>query len=727
MKRLTTFSIAVGLGVCLFQSRLYAGLSAGDNDASAAAARPLVDYTSAIVQLNMDPLSTYVKTQPAPGKKIDFSSLTVKSYRAKLMAYRNSFKTWLRGHAPAAKVRGQFDIALNAVSVELNGVSLDTIRKAPQVANAQPQGVYYPTTEDPDLALIKAVDAWALGGGPSSAGAEVKVAIIDTGIDVHHPCFSDTGYPNKKQIGDTRFTNNKIIAAKVFNNRAGRNHYTPEAIQEHGTHVAGTVACNYNTPASVEGVLIPHGISGVAPRALLGNYNIFPANVPSARSEDIFQALEAAYADGFDVANVSLGGGQRGIQNLEMVAVDNLDKANMVVAVAAGNNGPGLNTITSPGSAERALTAGASTVNHYIGTPVIVGTNTYAALPGEFATVSTNLTAPLSVVTSGGSPDLGCSALSSSNLTGRVALILRGGCSFSTKIRNAQAAGAVAVLAVNNVAGDPIVIGQDGTPNQPTIPAYTLSQADGMALQGSDGVPVTISATPAYFVTPNADFMADFSGEGPTDVDFRVKPDVVAPGVNVLSSIPLAYCGGAPCWAFFEGTSMATPHLAGSAAILRWLYPSWTAAQIRSAIVNTADRNVLKKFTSTALEHNVNIVGAGRENLLSAASATVTLDPVSVSFGAVPDASGQTKPFDITVQNVAAKDSTLSFAVDAGDASVSYFVSPTSLALKAGASGTVTVIMSAVKGAALGGHQSMLTVSTGTNEVAHAAIYTLIK
>jgi len=89
--------------------------------------------------------------------------------------------------------------------------------------------------------------------------------------------------------------------------------------------------------------------------------------------------------------------------------------------------------------------------------------------------------------------------------------------------------------------------------------------------------------------------MADFSSQGPTPGDYLIKPDVVAPGVNVLSSIPRSFCGGSNCWAFFSGTSMATPHLAGGAAILRWLYPNWSAAQMRSAIVNTADQNVLKQ------------------------------------------------------------------------------------------------------------------------------------
>src|SRR5262249_16888742 len=148
----------------------------------------------------------------------------------------------------------------------------------------------------------------------------------------------------------------KVIVAKVFNNKTPSRHYTAEAQQAHGTHVSGTVACNYGTPANVDGVAITHPISGVAPRALLGNYNVFPSDVDNARSEAILNALDAAYADGFDVANMSLGGthgksGVSGYKDLLTIAVDNLDRANMVVAVAAGNSGPGHYTIESPGSA----------------------------------------------------------------------------------------------------------------------------------------------------------------------------------------------------------------------------------------------------------------------------------------------------------------------------------------------------------------------------------------
>jgi len=247
-----------------------------------------------------------------------------------------------------------------------------------------------------------------------------------------------------------------------------------------------------------------------------------------------------------------------------------------------------------PGAACAQATAGAATAPHYIATPVTVNGQSYGALSGDFAVVTNDLSASLGVVTNAdGTLGTACAALPGGSLSGKIALISRGACSFSTKIRNAQTAGAVAVVMVNNAPGDPIQMGQDGTPNQPTIPAYMLSRTDGLSLVGFDGAAAKISAAAGYFITANGDFMGDFSGQGPTEVDFRVKPDVVAPGVNVLSSIPISFCGGQPCFAFFQGTSMATPHLAGSAAIVRWLYPNWSAAQIRSAIVNTAEADAV--------------------------------------------------------------------------------------------------------------------------------------
>lgn len=698
----------------------------------APSSNPGQDNTSAIVQLKGDPLSTNASTKPPKGKKIDFNSATVKSVRANLSALRNDFKAWLRANAPGANVTGEFDISLNAVSVSLGGEQLSTIAAAPMVQRAEYEGLYYPTATtvpDPDLALI-GVDS--LGAAHANAGEGIKVAIIDTGIDVTHPCFSDAGYAPQTQLGDRRFTNNKVIAAKVFNNKTPSRNFTAQAIQSHGTHVSGTVACNLNTTASVNGVAIPYALSGVAPRALLGNYNVFPDDVGNARSEDILNAMEAAAADGFDVGNMSLGGGSHGFQDLLTIGVDNLDQANMVFAVAAGNSGPGHFTIESPGSAARALAAGASTVPHFVGTPVTLATtppSSFGAASGDFATVTADLTAPLGVVLSGTSLSIACSALAAGSLTGRIGLISRGTCTFSTKIRNAQNAGAVAVVVVNNVGGTPIAMGQDGTANQPTIPAYMVSLSDRPALITKNGVSMTISVTQKYFLTSsaNANIMAGFSSQGPTDVDFRVKPDVVAPGVNVLSSIPAAFCKAPPCFAFFQGTSMATPHLAGSAAVVRQQHPDWSAAMVRSAVVNTAEQNVLKNIPGTALQHDVNVIGSGLDNLTAALAARVALDPVSVSFGAVPPGSGQTRSFTVTVTNLGAS-GTFSFAVADTDANgVSFAVSPSTLTLAGGDSGTVTLTASADKGALAGNNQALLSVKAGTVEVAHAAVYTLVK
>jgi len=200
-----------------------------------------------------------------------------------------------------------------------------------------------------------------------------------------------------------------------------------------------------------------------------------------------------------------------------------------------------------------ALTAGATTVPHFVGAPVSVSASSFGAASGEFAVVSSNLTAPLGVVlTTTGALNTACTALTGS-LTGKIALIARGACTFSAKIRNAQNAGASAVLVANNVQGDPVAMASDGTSAQPSVPAYMVSLSAGTTLKGSNGQSSTISATLNYFLTTSVDFQAGFSSQGPTDVDFRIKPDVMAPGVNVLSSIPVSFCGGNPCFAFFQG------------------------------------------------------------------------------------------------------------------------------------------------------------------------------
>ena len=724
-------------------------LGAGAGVAGSTAAAATVDGGSALVELRGAPLTVAATTKAAPGGRIDFSSKAVRTQRAGLSRVRAGFVRWLRVHVPEARVTSTYDTAVHAVAVDLNGADLDLVRSAPQVVRAQFQILFTPQADgDPDLALISALQAWTAvsPGTPTNAGDGVKIAIIDTGIDVRHPCFSDVGYPegNAPDNPVNGGTNDKVIVAEVFGNKVAKDGLDTSDVNGHGTHVAGTAACNAHTlawiddPATGSPVDIPYDPSGVAPRALLGNFNVFPGTAGSARSEDILNGLERAFELGFDVANMSLGGGSNGARDIYVHAIERFDRAGMVIAVAAGNSGPGDETVESPGFAARALTVGASSVGHFVGSPVRTADGgLYGAAAGEFETVEDDLTAPLDVVTEGATNSVtglatACSALPAGSLAGEIALISRGTCTFSAKIRNAQTAGAVAVLVVNNVAGDPTAMASDGTPAQPTVPAYMLGLVDGLALKAKgDGIATTIVAGLDYFNTDNDNIMAGFSSEGPTDVKFRIKPDVVAPGVNVLSSQPSWACEQTEpsCWAFFQGTSMATPHVAGASALVLDAHPTWTAPDVRSAIVNTAVRGVLKDAaTGEVFVDNPNIVGAGLLNAATAVGASISLDPVSIGYGAVPSGSGQNRTDQIVVKNLRGASATFTFAIDdpfAGGAS--YTVSPSSVTLAPGATTTIRVTVSVPRGFDTTDDWAWLEVFSGGEEVAHAALYTRTK
>lgn len=689
-----------------------------------------VDTDSAIVRLSLAPLATAAQIDRGAAKRIDFGGSKTKAYRAQLAAQRNAFRKWLRLQAPAAKVSAEFDTSLNAVAVRLNGTRLATLSSAPGVEAVAYQQVYAPTSDDPDLARINALGGWSAAGATTAnpatwAGHGVRVGIIDSGIDASHPCFADKGYAAQQQLGDTRYTNNKVVVARVFNNKIKASGVTAQAIGEHGTHVAGTVACNLDTPAVVDGVAIPYGISGVAPGALLGSYNIFPGSVDGARTEDIVNALDAAVADGMTVINMSLGGDAKGAQDLGTVAVDNLDQAGIVVAVAGGNEGDGAMTIDSPGSAERALTAGASTVGHYLGLPVVTGANsvlTVASL-GDFPVpTKTPLSGTLAAVRAGSGLSTACSAadLGSVRLTGKIALVTRGECSFSQKVATVEAAGAAGVIVVNNVAGPPIAMGTTAGFDT-TIDAVMAPQSDRDGLLKADNQDVTIGNALEYTYDPGFDdILAGFSSRGPVDVTYRVKPDVTAPGVNVLSAIPRSYCEGAgDCWEFMQGTSMATPHLSGMAAVVRQAHPGWAAWQVRSAIVNTADRlGVKDEVTGATPDTDPQHVGSGLADLEAAVSAKVAFSQTSVSFGAV--AGGVTKTETVTVTNLGTAKATLPVSIKGAEGGGSLKVSATELTLAPGASETLTVTLTAPKRS--GATWAHLYVGT-----AHAVLYAYAK
>src|SRR5205814_1676532 len=180
-------------------------------------------------------------------------------------------------------------------------------------------------------------------------------------------------------------------------------------------------------------------------------------------------------------------------------------------------------------------------------------------------------------------------------------------------------------------AGDPIAMGRT-TGFDDELPAVMISKNDGAALRAAGATTASASATFQEFVNPaNKDILAGFSSQGPTAGDLAIKPDVTSVGVNVLSSITCVGKGsGCPGdgsgWAFFQGTSMSTPHIAGSAAVLKDLHPTWSPAQIKSELVNRADLVIKDAVTGT---HDVGPTaqGAGRENLSVAADGTTWMSP----------------------------------------------------------------------------------------------------
>ncbi|HXF83008.1 MAG TPA: S8 family serine peptidase [bacterium] len=627
------------------------------------------------------------RTKPLPGRKLDLGSNAARAYGRYLADKRQAYKGWLASNAGRAQVVREFSVVFNGLTVRLNGERLERLAEGPGVAAVAPSALYRPAMTI-STGLIRAAAVWPAAGGRSNAGAGIKVGIIDTGIRDDHPAFDCKG----------------TIPHKVFaSGEAAPPNNRPVIVFNHGTHVAGTVAgcvMDLTGPEPLaQGGPTEGTWSGVAPGAELHDYNVFPgfgagfrAFGGSAFSHDICAALETAVADGMDVVNMSLGGGVQGPHDFLAECTNGVADAGVVPAVAAGNSGPGDSTAESPGSAAGAFTAGASTNPHFVGIPATFGRKTFGAALGDFENFGL-ITAPYTRTT----PANGCTAISPA-LAGKIAIIDRGACSFTTKIRNAQAAGAVGVLVVNNVAGDPVGMAHDGTEPKPTIPAAMLGKAEGSRASIGDSGTVTVDGTaPREFITQNADIIAGFSSRGPTPFTFLVKPDATAPGVNVFSAVFDEITGDLG-WAYFQGTSMATPHFAGAAALLKALHPTWSPADIKSALTNTADR-VVTDHVNAARDPGPLARGGGRINVEAAHGADLLLEPVSVSFGRWLGNVDVQAQRSVALRNVSGGD--LTCGVDLTGPKV-VRASPTSFNISAGGSATLTLTLDAGRSAGSG-------------------------
>ena len=419
----------------------------------------------------------------------------------------------------------------------------------------------------------------------------------------------------------------------------------------HGTFVAGVIAgVPMDVPAGRPGFCIRAeggchpavtGISGVAPRAYIGNYRVF--NVPnpapiggccSANSPEIVAAFEAAVKDGMDVINFSGGGPQADPRTDILIdAVKNVVKAGVVPVISAGNDRDffGLGTAGSPATAPDAISVGAVANAHVFGPSMAVtspgglGRMPFSPtddVPPSWITSDQRL---VDVGTIGGANRQLCDAnLPTGSLNGAIALVSRGGCPYSVKGTRARAAGAIGMVIVENRPGDP------AAPVFNALSGGSISDLDGARIRAAGGaVTVRFSKDVLEVPTTWAGVPTSFSAGGLTPFGHALKPDLMAPGAQVLSSTLPEFAGDQ--FAVLDGTSFSAPHVSGAVALLTQRHPSWTPAQMKSALMSTAGPS----FADTAgtQEASVIVEGAGLVRVGSADRPLLFTDPQSLSFG----------------------------------------------------------------------------------------------
>jgi hypothetical protein len=303
----------------------------------------------------------------------------------------------------------------------------------------------------------------------------VKVAIVDTGIDVTHPCFSDAGIPNQRSRA-RRAHQQQGDRGEGLQQQGRKPPVHAGGHQAHGTHVAGTVAATSRHRPTSTASLCPTACPA-SRRARCSATTTSSRDVEDARSEDILDALEAAYADGFDVANMSLGGGSHGVQDLLTIAVDNLDQANMVVAVAAAIPVPA-SSPWNPRLGRARAHRGRLDRESLHGDPINTNGTSYGGVQGEFGDPDRDITGAFMVSTGSVQDETAADARSrracrqDRDGLARHLLLHREG-------PQCAGGGRRALVVATTAAATLCLMGGDDTPNQPTLPAYSVASRDG--------------------------------------------------------------------------------------------------------------------------------------------------------------------------------------------------------------------------------------------------------
>lgn len=674
-------------------------------------------------------IGDYVATSAkATGQeRISMKSAPVRDYASFVGKRQQQVMASIQERVPEVALKGQLNLTLNAVIVEYAGDDLpQRLKDVAGIKSVHADREVYVQT-DTSNALIEAPAVWQQLGGQASAGAGVNIAIIDTGIDPEHPMFQDAGH-TAPDVGVTddycatepTFCNDKLAVARYFVPAGADLHPdeyvdSPADLDGHGTHVAGTAAGN---PLSTTFNGVAVNFSGVAPGANIFAYKALWVNADgttTGSSISLAQALEAAANDGADVINNSWGSLDNGLAPYEADIVRAIDEMGIVNIAAAGNDGPEESSMGCPACIDEMFAVASTQTGREFATFMEHSDYTdalYVTVGSGNFTISSAISGPfLTAKQEAPTNELACSAFSAGTFTDAIVLVQRGTCTFEQKANNLQAAGAKAMVLYNNEAG---FLSMDLA--AATLPSVSISQTIGNQLeQGwSAGQQVTINPPEQVINADLRDRLSASSSRGPNRDSTILKPEIAAPGSNILSAYP------GQSIALLSGTSMASPHVAGAAALLRALKPSWTHDQIKSALMTSAEINIRQDASDDlATPHQI---GAGRVDVAAAADTGITFGRASLNDNACIGAC----TFERTVTNVSNSSRTWQLSMSFDDANMTADF-PSSLTLAANESKVLTVTVNTAF-AAEGWQYGRLTLSDSSGTFVDAklpvAVYT---
>ena len=580
-------------------------------------------------------------TSPATrhAKSIDFKSQATRDYQGYLKTQRDRFAANVANEVKSAKLGQSFDVAFNGFAARVPKDDLAALAAVPGVAAIYPDVILKPDT-DRSPQFIGAPTVWTSLGGQESSGEGVIVGVLDTGIWPEHPSFSDPDPSGKAYAappappsgvrscqfsggvhpGPAFTCNNKLIGAMrkmatydaVIGLTPGE-FTTARDDDGHGSHTSSTAAGNAGVTASIFGV--NRGIiSGIAPRAYVEMFKVCGAS--GCFGSDSVSAVNEALLDGVNVINFSISGGANAFSDAVEVAFRGAYDAGVFVAASAGNSGPGPDTTDHRGP--WVTTVAASTADRAFVDQVQVTADGGASLTLNGISLTAGV-GPLPLIVATGD---GLCGAGTGPYSGEIVICKRGTQGRAEKGLNVFNAGGAGMVLYNQSAAV-----TDLETDNHYLPASHIQFSQGQTLLTFAAGHTNVMATITAGVKGNqqGDVMASFSSRGGPGQTLGVsKPDITAPGVQILAAASPDHIGvaGAQGQLFqaIAGTSMSSPHIAGSGALLKALHPTWTPGQIKSALMTTAKTaGVVKEDGTTPA--NAYDDGSGRVDL------TVAGDP----------------------------------------------------------------------------------------------------